>query len=67
MAKKTQKVNIDGKEYDMDKLPKEVLNMLGALSECDKAINDHKTKITLLTTARATYSANIKKQLEEKK
>ena len=59
------KINIDGKEYDIDSLPQEVKGQLSALQQCDQKIKSWNMNIALAQTARGAYAAELNLLLEK--
>ena len=58
-------IRIDGKEYDIDSLPKEVKAQLAALQQCDQKINSWNMNIALAQTARLAYAAELNLLIEK--
>lgn len=59
------KVTIDGKEYDTDKLPKEVTDSIMSLRITDGNILKLKQELAIAQTARNFYALTLKEQLEK--
>ena len=58
-------IKIDGKEYDLDSLPKEVKGQLAAMQQCEQKINSWNMNIALAQTARGAYAAELNLLLEK--
>ena len=60
-----QKVKIDGKEYEIKKLPKEALDLINTIFYIDRKITEFQNEIKILTAARFYYAQNLNKILQE--
>jgi len=58
-------IKIDGKEHDIDSLPKEVKAQLAAIQQCDQKINSWNMDIAMAQTARGAYAAELHLLLEQ--
>ena len=58
-------IKIDGKEYDLDSLSKEIKVHLQAVQECDQKVHSWNMNIALAQTARGVYSAELNLLLEK--
>jgi hypothetical protein len=54
-------IKIDGKDFDTEKLPKEVKIELAKLRLCDQKIRQLQVDIAIAQTARKSYAMVIKK------
>lgn len=54
------KVNIDGKEYDSEKLSEEARNHILNIQFCEKRMKDLQREIAMAQTARNAYAAALK-------
>jgi len=59
-----QKVNIDGKEYEVEKLPKEAVDLINTILYIDRKIIEFQNEIKILTAARLYYAQNLNKILQ---
>lgn len=57
-------IKIDGKEYDLDTLPKEARSQLNNLQFTEAEIARLKAQIAVFSTARLAYSQALKNALE---
>ena len=57
-------IKIDGKEYDLDTLPKEVRGQLTSLQFAEAELARMKAQVAVFTTARNAYSKALKDALE---
>jgi hypothetical protein len=60
-----QKVTIDGKEYDLERLPKEAIDFINSILFVDKQIKDKENEIKVLLAARQFYFENLTKLLNQ--
>lgn len=60
----TNKVNIDGKEYEADKLPPEAISHIGGLQFCDLELKRLQMSIATVQTSRAAYAQALSAALE---
>jgi len=58
-------VSIDGKEYPLAALSDEAKAQLGAMQIIDNKIAEAKQTISIMQTARGSYSARLKELLTE--
>ena len=58
-------VVIDGKVYDRDTLPQEVLSQAVAIGNCDEKIKSWSMDIAIAQTARLAYHAELTVLLEQ--
>lgn len=56
-------ITIDGKEYDLDKMPQEVLSHLTGLHFCDLELQRLQMSIATVQTSRAAYANAINSAL----
>ena len=61
----TQKVTIDDKEYDLDKLSGEAKNQLVSLQFVDQELQKLHAQVPVLQTARMAYAIALKDALPE--
>ncbi len=63
--KKSQKVTIDDKEYDPDKLSETAKGQIMNLQVVDKEIASLQQKLAIAQTARNAYATALKEELPE--
>ena len=61
----TQKITIDDKEYDLDKLSDEAKNQLVSLQFVDQELQKLHAQVSVLQTARMAYAIALKDALPE--
>ncbi|MBB1485311.1 DUF6447 family protein [Oceanospirillum sediminis] len=59
------KINIDGKDYDLNTLPEEAQKQILSLQVCDQKIRNTEQELAILQTARNAYALALKGQLPE--
>ena len=59
------KINIDGKEYETEKLPKEVLDLINSIAFVDGETQKLQNQIKVLQAARTFYSSQLKEILDK--
>ena len=59
------KINIDGKEYDTEKLPKEALDFINSIAFVDGETQKLQNQIKVLQAARTFYSSQLKEILDK--
>lgn len=62
--KQLQKVNIDGKEYQLDDLSDKAKNILGFVQRLDKEIVDSKFQLDKASLAKKQAIADLKDEVE---
>ena len=63
----SQKINIDGVEYDFESLSPEAKAILEKLQHTDTQIQDNKNLSALLTRAKNSYVRELKREMIEGK
>ena len=63
----SQKINIDGVEYDFESLSPEAKAVLEKLQHTDTQIQDNKNLSALLTRAKNGYISDLKREMIEGK
>ena len=63
----SQKINIDGVEYDFESLSSEAKSLLEKLQHTDTQIQDNKNLSALLTRAKNSYIHELKREMIEGK
>ncbi|WP_164930672.1 DUF6447 family protein [Aquifex aeolicus] len=59
------KVNIDGKEYDTEKLPKEAVDLINSIVFVDTELQRLENQKKVLTAARIFYAEKLKEVLSK--
>ena len=59
------KINIDGKEFELDDLSDELKQELNMVIEIDKKIRENEVEKAILMTAKNAFSAKINSMLPE--
>ena len=62
-----QKVVIDGKEYDLEKLPKEAKDLITSIIYVDRELQELENKKRVLTAARVFYTSQLSSILNKEK
>ena len=63
----SQKINIDGVEYDFESLSQKAKDILEKLQHTDTQIQDNKNLSALLTRAKNSYIHELKREMIEGK
>lgn len=59
------KITIDGKEYNVDTLPSDAVNLINMIKQAEAEIQRLQTHINMFSVARAVYIQNLKELLEK--
>ena len=59
----TKTFTFEGDKYSMEKLPKEIKELITAISVADSKLKDHESTLRLLAVARQTMSLSLKQKL----
>ena len=59
----TKTFTFEGEKYSMENLPKEIKELITAISVADTKLKDHEATLRLLAVARQTMTISLKQKL----
>jgi uncharacterized protein YaaN involved in tellurite resistance len=58
-----QKIQLDGKEYDVDEISSKAADIVGKLRFTDAKLTEFNNMVALLTRAKRSYMQHLKKEM----